>query len=254
MLIRPFMRSRPSLTTEEVPERYEDGTFSTPTLTQNWGGYVDIAAGQYNLISAQYVLGTCTTGTPPSSSTWYRSTLATQVPSSMAVWVGLDGYGSGSVEQCGFQVLDTTPGVSGGMNTSTWLEMYPAYPELWSPANYPVSFGDTVINEVQFDGTYFILTNSNLTKGWTYSARKGANGAMVDEGQPLKRTCSEVIIECQVYGMPLINFGTYTFTGIQGMSSSPIGVQIYNGATTGQWNSTNSAYASDSFAMTWNNY
>ncbi|MEU6174450.1 G1 family glutamic endopeptidase [Streptantibioticus parmotrematis] len=114
---------------------YDDGV---------WGGYV--AQGRFTSISGSWVepQATCNTSNDL-----------------FAPWVGIDGYGSQTVEQAGVQ----TDCSSGRPVLSAWYEMYPAAPVYWKDA---VSPGDTITSSVvtKSRGSYTI-TLSDTTKGWT---------------------------------------------------------------------------------------
>lgn len=78
-----------------------------------------------------------------------------------APWVGIDGYGSQTVEQTGVQV-DCS---SGSPVLSGWYEMYPAAPQYFSD---PVSVGDSFTGSVTTDGQGdYTLTLTDDTRGWS---------------------------------------------------------------------------------------
>jgi Peptidase A4 family len=83
-----------------------------------------------------------------------------------APWLGLDGYGDGTVEQTGVQTsCDSHHPVDSG-----WYEMYPAAPVYFSN---PVSAGDTIRATVVFEGGHsYSLTLQDVTKGWEHTVHK----------------------------------------------------------------------------------
>ncbi|MDH6135878.1 hypothetical protein P3T37_005295 [Kitasatospora sp. MAA4] len=90
-----------------------------------------------------------------------------------APWVGIDGYGSQTVEQTGVQV-DCS---SGSPVYSGWYEMYPAGPVYFSN---PVSAGDNFTASVvsASRGSYTLKLTDN-TQGWTKTTTKRLNGQNV---------------------------------------------------------------------------
>lgn len=110
----------------------------------NWAGWV--AASHHTSVSASWI--------QPSVSCARHET------SDSAFWVGLDGYGSPSVEQVGSQA-----GCSDGSSYySAWTEFYPAPP---SSVNAPVHPGDALHASVTFvSGHTYRLTLSDSTRHW----------------------------------------------------------------------------------------
>ena len=155
--------------------------------SQNWSGYA--AHGKtYKKISANWVepTGHCTSGR-----TW------------SSFWVGLDGFGSNSVEQTGSEV----DCAGGKPKYYSWYEMYPALPVNFSS---PVSPGDHFTGSVTFTGSgHFTLVLKDTTKGWSRTIKKTRASA--------GRVSAEVIAEapcCTARGgiLPLTNFGTIHFS------------------------------------------
>jgi hypothetical protein len=145
---------------------------------ENWSGYATTGSG-FTSVSASWVEPTVTCN---SSNDLY------------APWVGIDGYGTSSVEQTGVQ----TDCSSGRPAYSAWYEMYPANPVYYTNA---VSAGDSFTGKVTRSGTSYTLTITDNTKGWTKTTTKsfrGANGS------------AEFILESPTAAYP--KFGTVTFT------------------------------------------
>jgi hypothetical protein len=148
----------------------------------NWGGYAARGSG-FTSVSATWVQPTATCNS--------RNDL-------YAPWVGLDGYGSSTVEQTGV----ATDCSSGSAVNEPWYEMYPASPVYLNTGTYKVSFGDTIHASVVYSSSRFTLTLSDTTKGWTYTTSKTLSSA--------RRVSAEVIIESPTGSYP--NFGTLRFS------------------------------------------
>ena len=89
----------------------------------------------------------------PGSSPPYSPT--TRVDTASVFWVGLDGDGSSTVEQCGTEADST----SGSVSYDAWYEMYPDYEV---PIDgMTISPGDVMVGTVTTDGAGdFTLTIS----------------------------------------------------------------------------------------------
>jgi hypothetical protein len=161
----------------------------------NWGGYAATGSG-FTSVTA--------TWTEPSATCNSTNDL-------YAPWVGLDGYGSSTVEQTGVQ----TDCSSGHPVDSMWYEMYPANPVYPSTSTYPVAAGNSMTATVTYSGSTFTLTMKNNTRGWTYTINKSLRSA--------RRLSAEVIIESPTAAYP--NFGTVSFTNAK-----------VNGGTLGSFN------------------
>jgi hypothetical protein len=118
----------------------------------------------------------------------------------MAPWVGIDGYGSSTVEQTGV----ATDCSYGYPVYQAWYEMYPAGPVYYSTSSYPVYAGDHFTGTVTRSGTTYTLTLTNTTRGWT---------ARTVQSLSASNASAEVIIESPTASYP--NFGTVYFTNSQ---------------------------------------
>ncbi|MGH3434843.1 MAG: G1 family glutamic endopeptidase [Sciscionella sp.] len=117
------------------PDAYADGA---------WGGYVANGQG-FQSISGSWVQ-------PAAQCTSYNDLYAP--------WVGIDGYGSSTVEQTGVE----TNCQSGSPVNRPWFEMYPAAPQYWSD---PVAAGDHLTGSVvDAGGGNYTITLTDDTKGW----------------------------------------------------------------------------------------
>ena len=205
-----------------------DGAVTAATST-NWAGYVDTAAAPYTTVSAS----------------WIQPSITGTTTGSVVIWVGLDGWGGTTVEQCGTQIS-----YNAGLTQTAWAEFYPAYAEEWSTATYPVSAGDHLSATVSWDGTYFNYLVTDATQSWTYTEKHSLTDTEIAQntvGTPPARSTMEVIVESDVAS--LINFGSITFTGVTAMSA-PIAITMVNANT----DATPGALAGNSFTVTWNNF
>jgi len=158
--------------------------------------------------------GAATTGSGFSSvtSTWTEpSVTCNSTNDLMAPWVGIDGYGSNTVEQTGV----ATDCSSGHAVYQAWYEMYPKAPVYYSLSSYPVSAGDKFTGTVTRSSSTYTLKLTNSSKGWTKTTTASLSSA--------RNASAEVIIESPTAAYP--KFGTVSF------SSSSI-----NGSTLSNWN------------------
>ncbi len=147
------------------------------------------------------------------SATWVQpSATGTHTSDLYAPWVGIDGYGSSTVEQTGV----ATDCSSGHAVNEQWYEMYPSAPVYLNTNSYSVSAGDTIHASVVYVGSHrFILTLRNVSRGWTYTTTKRLRSA--------RRSSAEVIIESPPGTYP--DFGTVSFSAA-----------TVNGSTLGSYN------------------
>jgi hypothetical protein len=160
----------------------------------NWSGAAKTGSGFYSVTS---------TWTEPSVTCNSYNDL-------MAPWVGIDGYGSSTVEQTGV----ATDCSSGYPVYQAWYEMYPAGPVYYSTTSYPVRAGDRIVGTVTRSGTTYTLKLTDSTRGWTKTTTASMSAS---------NASAEVIIESPTTSYP--NFGTVYF------SNSSI-----NGSTLSNWN------------------
>ena len=145
-----------------------------------WGGYV--AQGSFTRITGSWV--------EPHATCNSTSDL-------FAPWVGIDGYGSQTVEQTGVQ----TDCSSGSPQLSAWYEMYPAEPVYW---NDPVAEGDSITATVVSEGGgSYALTLTDNTQGWTEHTTQYLDAQNIS---------AEAIIESPTQSYP--SFDRLDFSGI----------------------------------------
>ena len=171
----------------------------------NWAGYID-TGGTFSAVSAKWVVPTVTCS----------GTSALEA----AQWVGIDGYGSSTVEQDG-----TATNCDGATpQYYAWYEMYGdasvngGYMVTLSPSQYPVSPGNSMTASVLLSGGEWTLEVIDNTAGWTFST-------VITSSAPLA-TSAEVITEnpgvctSSCSQAALADFGTVAFTNISVTSST----------------------------------
>jgi Peptidase A4 family len=130
------------------------GGASAVTGPDNWYGYA-VTGATYTSTTADWTMPavTCTTSN-----------------SYVAIWTGLDGYTSDTVEQVGAEVYCSgkTPEYYG------WYELYPANPVDFSNSLKP---GDKLQASVTYGDSKFTLTLRDATQAWTQTVTKALAGA-----------------------------------------------------------------------------
>jgi len=193
----------------------------------NWGGYAASGSG-FTSVSASW--------TEPSATCNSSNDL-------YAPWVGIDGYGTSTVEQTG--VASSCSSSSGSATDQAWYEMYPANPVYLSTSSYPVAAGNAISASVTYIGSSkYTLVLTNSTRGWTYSITKTLSSA--------KRESAEVIIESPTGDYPdfgTVNFTSATVNGETLGSFSPVAMDpSYNGVTEAH---TSALTGGTAFSDTW---
>ncbi|MFJ9844799.1 G1 family glutamic endopeptidase [Kitasatospora sp. NPDC101155] len=188
----------------------------------NWGGYAATGSG-FSSVSASW--------TEPDATCNSTNDL-------YAPWVGIDGYGSSTVEQTGV----ATDCSSGSPVNQAWYEMYPASPVYLSLTSYPVSAGDHITASVTYAGSSrYTLKLTDSSQGWTYSTTKSLSA---------QRTSAEVIIESPTGSYP--NFGTLNFTSatVNGKSLGSSGPVALDPSSNGVYEASTSALGSGGTSFT----
>jgi Peptidase A4 family len=98
----------------------------------------------------------------------------------IAIWTGLDGYSSASVEQIGAQAYCS----AGTAEYIGWYELYPAAAVDFSNTLKP---GDSLQASVSYASSKFTLTLRDVTRGWTQTVTKALSGA--------ERSSAETIVQ-----------------------------------------------------------
>jgi hypothetical protein len=131
------------------------GVASAATPPGDWYGYAVTGATTYTSTTAAWTMPvvSCTT-----SGTY------------IAIWTGLDGYSSPTVEQIGAEAYcsGSTPAYFG------WYDLYPGAPVDFSKTLKP---GDSLQASVTFKSSKFTLTLHDVTQGWTQTVTKALSGA-----------------------------------------------------------------------------
>lgn len=170
------------------------------STSQNWSGY----ASESSLSSpsngfVQSVTGSWTVPTltcSPSQNTY------------VAIWVGIDGYSDGTVEQTGTE----QECVNGVQQNYAWTEMYP-HP-MQRISGITVHTGDAFTASVTYGSGSFTLAISDTTTGQSFTGSFKLNSA--------QRQSAEWVVEAPYSGgiLPLANFGTIAFSNAQFTDSS----------------------------------
>lgn len=216
----PKRRHRPervdySLTQVDRAQIHPRGDYmTTESTSSNWSGYVagtNLANASAAKNSVSYVAGS-----------WVVPTLsATSNGAYSAVWVGIDGYSDGTVEQIG----TSHNWINGKQQNYAWFEMYPQ--GSYEITGFPVDSGDLITARVRYMGNnVFRLTIINQTKNVStviptnYTTSKSA-----------LRGCAEWVVEAPYSGeiLPLADFNTVTFSNCSAIINGVTGM-INNGS------------------------
>lgn len=177
------------------PTFQEFTSATSQSSSTNWSGYV----------AATDLSGATGDGTVTyAAGEWVVPTLsATSDTTYCAIWVGIDGYTSGSVEQIG----TSHNWVNGAQQNSAWFEMYPN--GSYDITGFPVNNGDVISARVGYKGDgIFKLCLFNHTQGVSttipYSYTTSTTAA---------RSCAEWVVEAPYSGgiLPLSDFRTVTW-------------------------------------------
>lgn len=210
--IKPISRKKIHPSGKEAT--YQSSTSpTTQSASSNWSGYV--AAKDFSGTSSNdtvaYVAGS-----------WIVPTLvATTDTTYCAIWVGIDGYLSDTVEQIG----TSHDWVNGAQQNYAWFEMYPN--GSYEISGFPVDNGDQISAKVGYKGNNtFKLVITNFTKGVTTTIPTSyttSSSAM--------RSSAEWIVEAPYSGeiLPLSDFKTVTFNYCSAIIDDVNGL-INNGA------------------------
>lgn len=161
----------------------------------NWGGYaVTAATNTVTVVQATWkvpaISGASGTTCPDSDTTWYDA----------AVWIGIDGYSSSTVEQTG----TSSDCYYGQTNYYAWYEFYPAGSV---NTGLTISPGDKMSATVSYSGGLFTATIKDTTTGKSFTSPATAvSGAL--------RNSAEWIEESAYYNgfLALTHVGTVSFS------------------------------------------
>jgi len=170
-------------------------TSPSQTLSLNWAGYSaysKLANKVRNSVSAVFGAWTVPTLVPTPDNSY------------CAVWVGIDGFNSSSVEQIG-----TAHNYSNGTQQDyAWFEMYPG--AAYALNGFPVNPGDNISASVVYLGNFvFQLTIYNNTQH-----RYFVVPTHYTKSKTAARSCAEWVVEAPYLNgiLPLSDFGTEIFT------------------------------------------
>ena len=169
--------------------------------SSNWAGYVAVKKDANNITltnTVKYVKGSWTVPEVDCTSTPNGLTF---------VWVGIDGYGSSTIEQIG----TSSKCVNSNAEYYGWYEFYPS-PAVFVPS-FPVSPGDNITAEVKYlpKKDKFRLRITNTDTGEVFSVTKKIANA--------KRVSAEWIVEAPKNSsgavVPLSDFNEVVFTNAE---------------------------------------
>lgn len=162
-------------------------------LSLNWAGYaVSGAADSVSDVKGSWKV--------PSLACSQRTTYA-------ALWVGMDGFDSNTVEQTG--VLAEC--YRGEASYFTWYEFYPSYP-VYITSSVPVKAGDIIYGDVSYASGLFTVTLIDQTTGKYFRTSQSDSSA--------QRSSAEWIMEAPSSGgvLSLADFSTayygYDYTSV----------------------------------------
>lgn len=178
----------------------------TKGSSNNWAGYaagLNLAHPIKNSVSAVHGSWNVPNLSPSSHDTY------------SSMWVGIDGYGSPSVEQIG----TAHEWHNGKPRHYAWFEMYPQ--ASFELKGFPVNPGDIISASVIYQGSnVFVLTITNATRKVTtvvptsYTTSASA-----------QRICAEWVAEAPYMNqiLPLSHFGTVAFTQCRAIINNVVG-------------------------------
>jgi uncharacterized repeat protein (TIGR02543 family) len=188
------------------------------TTSSNWAGYVD-TGGTFSTVSGKWVVPTATCNT---SGDQYA-----------VQWVGIDGYGSSTVEQDG----TTTDCIGTTASYGAWYEMYgdanvnSGYSVNLPTNTYPVAPGNAMSASVSYAAGEWTLDIADTSVGWTFSI------VIATPSPPPAQASAEWIAEDPGICNPtcaigsLADFGTVTFTNASVTSNGTTGSITSDGVT-----------------------
>lgn len=177
------------------------------STSSNWSGYVSAPNLNHEVLDTVKEV----------SGTWVVPTL-TSTPdlSYCSLWVGIDGFLNGTVEQIGTAHY----WMNGSQHNYAWFEMYPRGPHVIH--NFPLDRGDQISAQVDFVGNdTFELTMVNHTKGvHTIIPTRFTVSAAAH------RSSAEWVVEAPATSnqiLPLADFGFALFRGCKTMINGVTG-------------------------------
>ena len=243
--IIPRPQSESSMSHPHIPGPRTKTVPAGQVGSTNWSGY----AGATSFTSPAVHSVTAVSGS------WIVPTIhASGGNTYSALWVGIDGYTSPTVEQIGTE----HDFISGVQQNYVWFEMYPGGSYLIN--GFPLSPGDVISASVVYSGSnIFVMTIKNDTQNVSYTVPTSYTHSTT-----ALRESAEWIMEAPYYNaiLPLSNFVTGYFIGcaatINGIAA-PIGNSSWQNigiemiTNTGAAKDTTSPLLPDkgSFFVTW---
>lgn len=183
----------------------------TVSCSTNWAGYaVTGAAGSVSQVEGSWVIPSVTC--PKKGSTY------------AALWAGIDGYGSDTVEQTGILIQCS----NGKATYSAWYEFYPAASYILT--GFTISKGQKISVKVSYSTTTGLftttITNENTQQSYSTSAAvSGAKRSSAEWITERPEVCSTTTCELTT----LSNFGTadygYDYTSVSNTNYATVGSQ-----------------------------
>lgn len=180
--------------------------------SDNWSGYAaatSLTNPQKGSVS--YVKGT-----------WNVPSLTkTTNDSFTAIWVGIDGYTSPTVEQLGTE----HDWINGNPSYYAWFEMYPL--DSFEISGFPLNVGDSITASVKYeDNNVFTLTIMNNTQKKFYTVPHSHTTSAAAQ-----RSSAEWIVEAPFLNnvLPLSHFSQINFTECTTIINNFNGVLGYHG-------------------------
>jgi hypothetical protein len=175
-------------------------TLTIANVSSNWSGYVDTGpTGTFTSVNGDWTVPTltCNSGTNAYAS----------------AWIGIDGYGSSTVEQDG---IGTDCSQSNVASYYAWYEMYGDSAinngnEVPLPPGHPVSPGDAMSASVSVVDNVWTFKISDSTQGWKYEVTPpGTFSADQESAEWIVERPEVCDPECAITA--LADFGSVTFT------------------------------------------
>jgi hypothetical protein len=214
------------------------------TTSSNWAGY----AAETNLNNPQTGSVTAVSGS------WVVPAVTGSGTSYSAVWVGIDGYTSTTVEQIG-----TESDVNNG--TPSYYAWYEMYPQGSMNVALAVKAGDSITASVDYVGSQFVLTITDANDP------AGSNSFTTSASAPqAQRSSAEWIVEApssERSVLPLADFGTVAFSNATATINGQTGpinnsaywqdtaINIVSSVTQTSITGLTNANSASSFTVTW---
>lgn len=193
--LRPFLRHTKHIYYPYIPGPESKGVSKKQLTSTNWGGYVaanNLVNPKLDSVSAVY-------------GSWKVPLVQVGAGDTYcAIWVGIDGYNSSSVEQIG----TSHDWVGGKAHHYAWFEMYPDYS--YEISGFPIAVGDLISASVEYKGNHvFTMRLSNHTRKVVSTIPASRTTSSVAQ-----RKSAEWIVEAPFAGsiLPLSHVGAVQLT------------------------------------------